>query len=308
MGLGATENPFVARLREIARPPAAPPPPVSDAARLEQRRTETMAGLCNLPAFHPVAVKLLGISTEADNAMQLYADAFSADPALAAELLRRANSAEFGHQAYIGDIKRALMTLGLDRTRGLVVSISMSMYARKSARRADVYPQWAHSMATAVLCEMLAKACRSKIENLHTAGLMHDLGRLGFLLSDPDRYARLMATEPESMDRLLLAEKDALGMDHCEGGVIMAQRWGFPENLRDCIQYHHRDHVGGVDTLLGLVQIACRMADALGFPEAANVPTPDLMQVMPPMLFRNSDFEPTKMREMLTAKLTELWQ
>lgn len=300
------ENPAVLRLRETIAGPRAESLQTSDGL-IEERRSQTTANLCNLPAFHPVAVKLLGISTDADSAMADYADAFGADPALAAELLCRANSAEFGHLAYISDIKRALVTMGLERTRSLVFSISMSLYARKAARRADVYPHWSHSMATAILAEHIGAAGRSGFAGLHTAGLMHDIGRLGFLLGEGDRYARILSSKPPGIEALAQLEKTTFGMDHCEGGVLMAARWGFPESLRDCIQFHHAQPGEGADTLLGLVQIACRLADALGFPESPLMQPEDPIETLPPRLRDDPRFAPAVLQDLVTAKLTELW-
>jgi len=48
-----------------------------------------------------------------------------------------------------------------------------------------------HGIATAVVSEILGKSCN--IPGMYTVGLLHDLGRLGLLLSAGQRYAELLA-------------------------------------------------------------------------------------------------------------------
>ena len=60
-----------------------------------RKKSETLTRLCNLPRLNPSAGRLLGVSRDLDSAMEEFESIFGSDPALAVELLRVANSAQF---------------------------------------------------------------------------------------------------------------------------------------------------------------------------------------------------------------------
>src|ERR1022692_3919619 len=93
--------------------------PVQDPADLLKR-------LAALPPFPSAALRLLSISTDSDTAIEEYEDAFKSDPALAAELLRGANSIEFGLVGRVDNIRQALTLLGLDRVNSSPLALALS--------------------------------------------------------------------------------------------------------------------------------------------------------------------------------------
>ena len=54
-------------------------------------------------------------------------------------------------------------------------------------------------------------------------------------------------------------------VDHCEAGAYLARDWGFSEELREAIVLHHAVPPPAGGGLPALVNLACRLADALGF-------------------------------------------
>ena len=59
---------------------------------------------------------------------------------------------------------------------------------------------------------------------------------------------------------------------HCEAGAYLARDWGFSEELREAIVLHHAVPPPAGGGLPALVNLACRLADALGF----RVATPEV--------------------------------
>jgi hypothetical protein len=79
-------------------------------------------------------------------------------------------------------------------------------------------------------------------------------------------------------------------MNHCEAGALVGHKWGFPMLLRTCMIAHHGSEVAPSGDPLVLVQLACRMADGLGFPEVHfGEPRP-----MPALPARAREYEPLK--------------
>ena len=64
-------------------------------------------------------------------------------------------------------------------------------------------------MGTAVLCEQLAGACRFEPDRAYTAGLLHDVGLLGLMVSYPEEYGNLLAVSGEHGFALLQTEQAA---------------------------------------------------------------------------------------------------
>jgi HD-like signal output (HDOD) protein len=202
---------------------------------------------------------------------------FRTDPALTADLLLVANSALFGNRAKIGSIRHALAHLGLDRVRCLASTIALSFFVRNQPRSAFVRHIWAHSIAAAAIAEILGDLYR--VRDLYTAGLVHDLGRLGLLLTVGPRYEEWSSAELSNIEEANHLEQLQFGMNHCEAGSLVGHKWGFPVVLRSCMIAHHGFERGRSSDPLFLVQLACRMADAIGFPEVhfrESQPFPEL--------------------------------
>ena len=230
-------------------------------------RTEhTLSRLNRLPPFNETAVKLLVRPFGDDDSLTIIEEAFRSDPGLASQLLTAANSAAMGLRARVGTLRHALAVLGIQRIRSLVVTIATSSYMRQFPAEV-VRPMWSHGIAAAVIAEQLAgysdRLCGPA---LYTAGLTHDLGRLGLLASDRRRYASFLEDEYQDRDESDLAECDQFGVIHTVAGGLLTQLWGFPANLCAHAENHHGE--SGFDTEEDrIVHNACLLADAMGYPE-----------------------------------------
>jgi HD-like signal output (HDOD) protein len=251
------------------------PPPEQD-SELAARHAQTVICLSKLPPFHPAALKLLNVASDSDTAIDDFEAIFKSDPALTADLLLVANSPLFGTRASIGSIRPAITLLGIDRVRSLATTIALSFFVRNQPRTAFVRHIWAHSIATATVCEVLAKLYRSP--DLYTAGLVHDLGRLGLLLTIGQTYEKWASNEVPNIEESKQMERLRFGMDHCEAASLVGVKWRFPPTLLECMIDHHEPHDGNPHGPVPLVQLACQIASSIGFPEVYQepVPFPDL--------------------------------
>lgn len=247
------------------------PPPEQD-SELAARHAQTVVCLSKLPPFHPAALKLLNVASDSGAAIDDFEAIFKADPALTADLLLVANSPLFGTRASIGSIRHAITHLGLDRVRSLATTIALSFFVRNQPRTAFVRHIWAHSIATATVCEVLAKVYRAP--DLYTAGLVHDLGRLGLLLTVGQSYEKWVTEKVPNVEESNQLERLRFGMDHCEAASLVGVKWRFPPTLLECMIDHHAPEAGSSSGPVPLVQLACRIASSLGFPEVYHEPMP----------------------------------
>jgi HD-like signal output (HDOD) protein len=130
-----------------------------------------------------------------------------------------------------------------------------------------VRPIWSHGIATAVIAEHLAKYSNGQSgPALYTAGLTHDLGRLGLLAAIRSKYEAFLAGEFEDQQESEMCEWETFGVIHTVAGGLLTQVWGFPAGLCSHAENHHL--ATGFDTEADrIVHHACLLADSLGYPE-----------------------------------------
>jgi HD-like signal output (HDOD) protein len=240
--------------------------PASHPENLAIQTEHLLSRLNRLPPFNQTAVKLLGRPFGDEDSIGDLEASFRSDPGLASQLLAAANSAAFGFRSHISTIRHALAVLGMERIRSLVATIATSSYMHQFPAEV-VRPVWSHAIATAVIAENLAGySDRLSGSALYTAGLTHDLGRLGLLAGAKRKYEQFLFDEFEDRDDSELREWETFGVIHTVAGGLLTQLWGFPESLCSHAENHHGET--GFDTEEDrIVYHACLLADAMGYPE-----------------------------------------
>lgn len=238
-------------------------------SRGELSLKDTVA-LQSIPVFPPIAIRLLQLVSSEEVALRQVIELLRADPAFSAEILRRANSSLFGARQPVNSLQHALVVLGLRRVRTLTMTVASGMYLKAALEIAELRRCWRHTLACALLTEELARACSIHEDVAYTAGLMHDIGRLGLLVAHPAEYAALLRSAmkrqaAEDDYDLLDHEKEIFGADHCAAGNWLAEQWNLPHEFRVVTGRHHDPPSGPEIDLLGLVYLGCRLADVLGF-------------------------------------------
>jgi putative nucleotidyltransferase with HDIG domain len=231
------------------------------------RRKSLTNRLAKLPVFHPAAVRLLGISVESGSAVREFEEVFGSDPALAVDLLTIANSPLYGFNGRVNNIRHAITLLGLETVRSLAFTVAMNSLTRGSSAKEGIRAVCSHGVATAVVGESLAPAFGVSASLVYTAGLLHDIGRLGLLAAEPERYADVTRREYQDIGESLLVEQFAFGYRHDEAGAFLGRTWGLPDALCECIGSHHTEPAPVSGNLTATIQTACRIAGALGFQE-----------------------------------------
>ena len=231
-----------------------------------QRSAATIsASLKKVPPFPPVAAKLLSLLADPAVDTNEVADLIGSDSTFTARLLQRVNSAEFGFISDITNVRRAVALLGLDTTRQITLSHATAAYAQGGLKTETMRRCWQHTVATAVLAEEIAIACGVFSSVAFTAGIMHDVGRLGLLVAYPEEYERVIRYAAERCLDVLDFEAEEFGAHHAEAGRLLAERWGLPTEMA-LIAGRHHDPCEGVELdLLRIVHLACRLADVLGY-------------------------------------------
>lgn len=226
--------------------------------------------LCKLPVFRPVTVQLLAALANEDADVDRVTELLNSDPAFSAEILTVANSSLYARLNRIDTVHRAVMVLGLERTRSLAVTVALHGMVRGIKSKGAGQDSWRHSRAVAIASAWLAPFYKIHPEQAYTAGLMHDIGRLGMLSAYPE-YPSLLANAVGSNQDLLDQEQNSFSVNHCEAGLWLARIWGLPEEFRDTASQHHAPVTGEIGDRTELVRMACLFAQSLGYKAAAQI-------------------------------------
>lgn len=170
-------------------------------------------------------------------------DVISQDQSLTASVLRLANSAYYGFPRRISTVTEAIILLGFNAIRGLVLAASVHdvLNREMSGYALGQGELWRHSYACGIGARIIARRVKFPIiDQAFTAGLLHDIGKvvLNFFLQDV--YQEVTRRIEKEKVPFMVAEATVLGFDHAAVGARVAEAWNLPVELAEPIAYHHQ--------------------------------------------------------------------
>lgn len=205
--------------------------------------------------------------------LQKVIDLLSPDKSLTAQCLHMANSPLWGHWQKIDSLRGAVIALGFQRLREIVVSCSVLKLMPLGDTAIDPVVFWEHSLGCALVCRQFARKINfPHPEKAYLGGLLHDIGIIVNLWILPKEFAVALQMARTQCIPLHEAEFDTLGITHCESGKALAERWDLTPELVEVVRWHHEPQNAAayksLVSLVGLSDLLCRMAEiGHGFPE-----------------------------------------
>jgi len=238
-----------------------------------------------LPPFPLVAVRVLQLASKENVQMHQLSDLISSDPAFASEVLTIANSLLYAPRFPSKSIQQAIVVLGIHNLQGMCLTVGARTYMGKSLHLPFMQVIWRHNLACALIAAQLASAGFLDKDTAYTAGILHDIGRLGLAAVRPKEYAALMEKHKGSAGSILPAERELFGTDHCEIGRRLISDWNLPADFDAIVSDHHGPRAAEASWCMAdLVNVSCRMADAAGFAAFAGceaAPYGELLDELP---------------------------
>ena len=233
---------------------------------------ESLANLLAATKLHPfptVALRLMQqIALDKVNFAEV-GGLLKTDAAMSACVLRAANSPLFGVRGEIKSIPLALVTLGLDRVSLLILTSSMLRLVPGDQPTKMLRPWWRHNLATALFCKHLTGQDMTS-EYGYMCGLMHSVGQLALFQAFPNHYGTLIADAAAHERELAIVERTNFGVDHCELGAALLEKWNIPEEIVDAAAHHHCP-ANGTTPFAELASIGCCVSNHIGL---ATTPRP----------------------------------
>lgn len=222
-----------------------------------------------LPALPNVLCRVLELTETTDSGtVGEIEQLIKSDQAISSRLLRIVNSAYFGLSGQVASVSQAVVILGFQQVRNLVLSVSMmSSFGATGSKSKDAQVRlWESAFATASAAQMIGR--KKKIdakdqELVFVGGLLQNIGSL-FMLSILSRsYVAVLEEAFQSEERLFSVENRLLGLNHAEMGTELLKKWGLPENLILLVGRHEGPFEGDVIPALAIVNAAERVGDLI---------------------------------------------
>jgi HD-like signal output (HDOD) protein len=209
---------------------------------------ELIAEAERLPPLPTTVVQLAALVADPEVDLRRVAEVMSLDQALAAQVLRHANSAAAGGREPVGDGLTAVRRLGTSTVLAMAMSIGLSgrLGGPVPQYQIEAGDMWRHAVMCSVAAEVVRVRARVRVPvEASTAALLHDIGKLMMARYLSPNLVQLLALAARA-ERCPSWKAEAIVLDthHGEVGGLVLQSWDLPSTIVEAVIHHHdpEDH------------------------------------------------------------------
>ncbi|MFT6735640.1 MAG: HD-like signal output (HDOD) protein [Polaribacter sp.] len=220
-----------------------------------------------LPTLPEVALKIRDAANNPDVTSNSLAGVIAQDVALAARIIKVANSPLLRGTVVVDNLQLAITRMGISFVRNLATGLAMEQMFQATHDSVDkrLRASWEHSLEVASISHVLASNfTKLKPDQATLAGLVHQIGVLPILT--------LAEENPQILEKEAVLDK-IIERLHGKVGKAIMKAWEFPEELLEvplgCIDFK-RNPPGNADyvDVVTVAKIQCYTEE--------NTPYPDL--------------------------------
>lgn len=269
---------------------------------LRTERKGRILAVRDLPTLPKVLEEVSKLVERPDSTTEQVAKLISMDQVLSAKVLKMVNSPVYGFPGRISSIGHALVLLGFNVLRSIIVSTSVFEVMTE-----NMVGLWEHSLGCAMACGSIARMLKLKdAEEYAVAGLLHDLGKVVATVQLPDLKPEIEKAVAERDLYYLEAERAVLGFGHDRINAWLADHWKLPANIKEGLSYHHKPHLAQLyPEMASVTHIGDFMARAFEYGFSGDVGVtylqPESLKILK---IRPADFE--KLLDEVSSQLVEL--
>ncbi|MDR3640959.1 MAG: response regulator [Humidesulfovibrio sp.] len=204
---------------------------------------DKIARIEHLPVLPDVYNRITNELAKGDPSPKLIGDIVARDVGMSANILKLVNSAYFGLPRHIAAPQQAVIVLGVNVIRSVILSLHIFKSFEDRVRQSFSLPMlWGHSMRVAAIARSIAAhEFKNKDDSDHAyiAALLHDVGKLlldAHCQNECERIYEIVRTENR---RVADVEAELLGLTHAEVGAYLLGLWGLPTAVVAAVARHH---------------------------------------------------------------------
>jgi putative nucleotidyltransferase with HDIG domain len=179
-----------------------------------------------------------------DPSIKKVGDIIAQDASMTAKILQIVNSVFFGLSRKISSTQQAVMLLGLETIKSLVLSVKIfAEFSRKKFSWFNIEDLFNHSMSVSCYAQAIVKnekLERDLISYSLMAGILHDIGKLILATNFQQPYRQVLSEAQNSGLNVWDLEYQAFGTSHAEIGAYLMGLWNLDSQIIQAIAFHHR--------------------------------------------------------------------
>jgi HD-like signal output (HDOD) protein len=166
------------------------------------------------------------------------------DQSLALRILRMANSPIYGFERRISTIDLAVVILGMDNLREIIMSyIVQGFFSKVKSNVFNTIHFWEYSLLSASAARIIARRLKYKLAGeAFISGLMHDIGLIIIAEYFTKQYEKIKQEMQIGELTITQLEKKHIGATHAEIGFWLTQKWNLPLNMCNAVLNHHNHY------------------------------------------------------------------
>jgi putative nucleotidyltransferase with HDIG domain len=274
----------------------------TDPGEAEAAAASSMAALAGrligAKPFPEAARRLAELTRDPNTRTEQIVQVLERDSALSARLLRLVNSAGFGLKQRCSSVRHAVTLVGAARLNQIATTAAVLELFDSSGEAGNKILE--HCAVVGAFCRYLGAHLSLPVEDLFTAGFLHDIGKLMLLETGGEGYLALVEEAAGSADMLHVLERAEYGFDHGVLGAHVLKAWNIPDPVPKVVAWHHEPTRAYAATteLASLVQTV-RLADALVYAIAHDLPKSESTEL--------AKQEPASYLDISEAQLAAMW-
>lgn len=209
--------------------------------RLSDPDLQSMIGeIGTLPSPSRAVTELQDLMSRDDVTVAQIAEVVGSDINMTTKLLQVVNSAFFGLNRHIGDVREAIAFLGMTSVQNLCVALELMRTFENVPVMVQSLVDELHDRALSVAHiarDMVSD--RSKAGEAYVAGLLHDIGLLVIAAERPEQLLELRVQTMRTSLPLVEVEREILGAHHADIGAFLLELWGLPYEIVEAVARHH---------------------------------------------------------------------
>jgi len=255
----------------------------------------------SLPTLPAIISKLTRMAEDPETTSEQMGKVISKDHILAIKLLKLVNSAFYGFPQKISSLSSAIILLGFNVIKSLI--ISSSIFELMDEQDIEL---WEHSLGCAVVCSVLAKRLDiNDPEEVSTAGLVHDIGKVAIKMELPHKYKQILTASEEEEMSIFDAEEKFLRITHAEVGGWLSKSWNLPAKLVEPITCHHEPGNAKEEKMAtAIVHFSDILIRGMGYGHGADIWVPPMSKKAWAMLGLTAD----DLDEIIEEVEEKLWE
>ncbi|MFA5905373.1 MAG: HDOD domain-containing protein [Desulfobacula sp.] len=263
-----------------------------------QELKKRLSGIKSLPTLPVVANNVIKLTQNPDSTAFEIAEAISQDQSLASKVLKTANSSYYGFPRKITTINYAIVVLGLNNIKNIVLSTSiMKQFSKKDENLLfDHKDFWKHSLLCGIISKKISEHMGIKnSEEMFMCGLLHDFGKLILDTFFKEEFILALQLAKDSHLTLMEAENKVFGFNHSGVGALLLKKWSLPPLLVKAVGSHHNpEESQNAFRIVSIVHVSDYLCRKIGIGSSGDNVLPELNM----KAFKIVDLTPEQIKRM----------